>query len=84
MFSKIAHQLASSLHFIYPSGTTVLAILILKEPFNKHKATVLIISFAGILLLSLNNKQHTNISGVIWALTSAIFYAIYIICITQE
>ena len=78
-YTYISTGLASSLHFIYPSVTTVLAILILKEPFNKHKATALALSFAGILLLSFNGKQQTNIGGIIWALTSGIFYAIYII-----
>lgn len=79
-YDYISTGLASTLHFVYPAITCLFAIFIYKERMGLNKFLALLLSIVGISLLTINNSVEINIHGVIWALLSGLFYAIYIIC----
>lgn len=83
-YDYISTGLASTLHFVYPAITCVLACFIYKEHFGRNKLLALIISMVGIVLLSINGRIDINVKGVLWALVSGVFYAMYIICVANK
>ncbi|MBN2598431.1 DMT family transporter [Labilibaculum sp.] len=82
-YQYISSGLASTLHFVYPVITIVFAGIIYKEKFTLKKVTALFLSVAGISLLSLGGGAAINATGVLWALVSGLFYAIYILCMAN-
>jgi drug/metabolite transporter (DMT)-like permease len=83
-YDYISIGLASTLHFIYPAITCILAIIIYKENFSRNKILALIFSLIGIVFLTLNKDVQLNVKGIFWALISGLFYAIYIICAANK
>lgn len=83
-YDYISIGLASTLHFIYPAVTCFLAIIIYKESFSRNKLLALICSLIGIVFLTLNKDVQLNVNGILWALISGVFYAIYIICAANK
>ncbi|MGB5988906.1 MAG: DMT family transporter [Marinifilaceae bacterium] len=83
-YDYISSGLASTLHFVYPSVTCLLALIIYKEHLGKMKLWALFLSVVGIALLSINGDVELNITGIFWALISGVFYAIYIICAANK
>lgn len=83
-YEYISTGLASSLHFIYPVITCILACVIYKEKMTHIKFLALLLSILGISLLSITNSVDINYTGIFWALISGLFYAIYIITIANE
>lgn len=83
-YDYISTGLASTLHFIYPAITCILAYFVYKEHFGRNKFFALLISMIGIAMLSLNGNIDISIKGMFWALISGVFYAIYIICAANK
>jgi len=83
-YDYISTGLASTLHFIYPAITCVLAFFVYKEHFGRNKFFALLISMVGIALLSINGHIDISVKGMFWALISGVFYAIYIICAANK
>ena len=83
-YDYISTGLASTLHFIYPTFTCILALILYKEQLGKNKLIALLLSIVGISLLSLNNNIEFNVKGISWAIVSGLFYAIYIICAANK
>lgn len=83
-YDYISSGLASTLHFVYPSVTCLLALIIYKEHLDKMKLWALLLSVVGIALLSINGDVELNVTGIFWALLSGVFYAIYIICAANK
>ncbi|MUP39468.1 DMT family transporter [Labilibaculum euxinus] len=82
-YQYISSGLASTLHFVYPIITIVFAGIVYKEKFTLKKLTALFLSIIGIALLSLGGGAAINATGVLWALVSGLFYAIYILCMAN-
>jgi len=83
-YEYISTGLASSLHFVYPVITCILACIIYKEKMTQVKFVALLLSVLGIGLLSITSSVDINYTGIFWALISGLFYAIYIITIANE
>ncbi|BAX81277.1 DMT family transporter [Labilibaculum antarcticum] len=82
-YQYISSGLASTLHFVYPIITIVFAGIIYKEKFTAKKIIALVLSIIGIALLSVGGGAEINTIGVLWALVSGLFYAIYILCMAN-
>ncbi len=82
-YQYISSGLASTLHFVYPIITIVFASIIYKEKFTVKKISALLLSIIGIALLSVGSGVAINTTGVLWALVSGLFYAIYILCMAN-
>ncbi|WP_372751957.1 DMT family transporter [Labilibaculum sp.] len=82
-YKYISSGLASTLHFVYPIITLVLAGIIYKEKLTPKKIIALILSFLGIAMLSVGSGLTINLTGVLWALVSGFFYALYILSLAN-
>ncbi|MRT94840.1 DMT family transporter [Ancylomarina sp. 16SWW S1-10-2] len=83
-YQYISSGLASTLHFVYPIFTIVMASLFYKEKFTVRKMLALFLSVVGIGLLAMGSNSELNMLGVIWALVSGLLYATYIIMMANE
>ncbi|MCE4564253.1 EamA family transporter [Maribellus sp. CM-23] len=77
-YQYISSGLASTLHFIYPIVTLILATVLFKERFTVYKLMALLLSLSGIAILATGTREPLNTTGILWALASGILYAIYI------
>ncbi len=82
-YQYISSGLATTLHFVYPIITIVFATIIYKEKFTFKKIGALLLSIIGIGLLSVGSGVEIDTTGVLWALVSGLFYAIYILCMAN-
>lgn len=77
-------SLAITMHFTYPAIVTLLSFFILKEKMGPVKIISLLLSVAGVYILSDPGNAAINIKGVILALTSGVFYSIYTVELARE
>ncbi|PKQ61103.1 hypothetical protein BZG02_16800 [Labilibaculum filiforme] len=82
-YQYISSGLASTLHFVYPIITLVLAGIIYKEKLTSRKIIALTLSLLGIALVSVGSGLTINVMGVLLALVSGFFYALYILCLAN-
>ena len=73
-YKYISVGLATALNFIYPLFVCILAFIFDKEKFTKKKMLALVISVAGVFLLSISNLQVKGLEGIILALASGLIY----------
>ncbi|WP_297639618.1 DMT family transporter [uncultured Clostridium sp.] len=73
-YQYIGVGLATGIHFIYPLFVCVFGFLFAKERFTKRKVFALIISIAGVFLLSISEQSGIDIRGVALAFFSGIIY----------
>ncbi|MFD3156005.1 DMT family transporter [Haloimpatiens sp. FM7330] len=78
-YNYMSVGMATTMHFIYPVVVTVLAVLIYKEKLYKGKVIALLCSVIGIYCLVGGSHANIDIKGVILAVSSGIFYGLYII-----
>ncbi len=69
--------MATTIHFAYPVVVTVLAFFLYRQKPGIFGIAALVLSFAGILLLSLQDLSGGSITGVVLAFLSAVFLAAY-------
>lgn len=80
-FTYISPGLATILHFIYPALVILLSFILFKESLTSIKVISLILSIAGVYILVGFGNINNNLTGVILALASGVFYSIYILSI---
>ena len=68
--------MATTLHFLYPVFTAVIAKLFFKEKFGVPKCVALLMATAGIVLSNFSAEGY-GMTGVILAAVSGLTYAIY-------
>jgi drug/metabolite transporter (DMT)-like permease len=82
-YQLLPAQVAQPLNMIWPIILVFLSVPILKQKIEKKSYTALFISFVGVYVISSQGKLfesgHANISGVILATGSSIFWAFYFI-----
>lgn len=79
-FKYIDSGLACTILFIYPTFVAILGAIFYKEKLSKTMTlSILIISFGIFLLYGGNNGKPLNLTGVLLSLTSAVFYALYMV-----
>jgi len=82
-YQLLPAQVAQPLNMIWPIILVFLSVLILRQKIEKKSFVALFISFAGVYIISSQGNPfkpgHSNLTGVILALCSSIFFAIYFI-----
>ncbi len=76
-YTSVANAIV--LYYLGPIFTVVLAVIFLKEPFNKFLFVSVLLSILGMLAIflpSASASQHTNFLGLLIALLSGIFYGL--------
>lgn len=74
---------ATTLHFMYPMFVALACKFIFKEKLGKGKALSLILAFLGVILF-MDIKSSSNISGALMALISGVTYAFYILWLEKK
>jgi drug/metabolite transporter (DMT)-like permease len=82
-YQLLPAQVAQPLNMIWPIILVFLSVPILRQKIEKKSFIALIISFAGVCIISSQGKffkpGHSDLSGVILATGSSIFWAFYFI-----
>ncbi len=82
-YQLLPAQVAQPLNMIWPIILVFLSVPILRQKIEKKSFIALIISFAGVCIISSQGNffkpGHSNLSGVILATGSSIFWAFYFI-----
>ncbi len=77
--TKIPTSITALILYTYPIIVTVFAVVSGEEAFERRKAVALVISFAGIALIMNSSLHGLNLTGVLLACASSVFYSMYII-----
>ncbi|HEX2920805.1 MAG TPA: DMT family transporter [Bacteroidales bacterium] len=82
-YSLLPAQIAQPLNMIWPIILAFLSVPLLKQKISARSITALLISFAGVYIISSKgnpfNPGHTNPLGVLLATGSSVFWAFYFI-----
>jgi drug/metabolite transporter (DMT)-like permease len=82
-YSLLPAQVAQPLNMIWPIVMVFLSIPMLKRKIEKKSFFALLISFAGVYIISSQgnplSRSHSSLTGVILALGSSVFWALYFI-----
>ena len=82
-YSLLPAQVAQPLNMIWPIILVFLSVLILRQKIERKSFIALFISFAGVYIISSQGRPfgpyHTDLTGVLLATGSSIFWAIYFI-----
>jgi len=82
-YQLLPAQVAQPLNMIWPIILVFLSVPILKQKIEKKSFIALFISFAGVYLISSQGNifsiEKTNITGVLLATGSSVFWAVYFI-----
>lgn len=79
-YTLIPTGIATTLHFIYPAAVLIGSVLFYSEKLTLEKTVSVIVAMFGIYLLSVEKGSVAlNIGGVLLALVSGVFYAMYIL-----
>jgi drug/metabolite transporter (DMT)-like permease len=79
-YKYIPTGIATTLHFVYPAAVLIGSSLFYREKFTIEKAATVCAAIFGIYLLSADSGGfHIELKGILLALASGIFYAIYIL-----
>ncbi|SHF55408.1 Permease of the drug/metabolite transporter (DMT) superfamily [Mariniphaga anaerophila] len=80
-YSLLPAQLAQPLNMVWPIVLTLLSVPLLGQKIGKWSIAGLVISFAGVVLISsqggLSGFQNTSLNGVLLALGSSVLWALY-------
>ena len=80
-YSLLPAQLAQPLNMIWPVTLAVLSVPLLKQRIRWYQYLALFVCFAGIAILSsqgsIKGFGTTNVTGVLLALGSSVFWALY-------
>jgi drug/metabolite transporter (DMT)-like permease len=82
-YQLLPAQIAQPLNMIWPIILVFLSVPILKQKIERKSFIALLISFAGVYIISSQGKPfqhgHANLTGVILATGSSLFWAFYFI-----
>ena len=82
-YNLLPAQVAQPLNMIWPIIMVFLSVPLLKQKIEKKSFIALIVSFAGVYIISSQGspftRSHASISGILLALGSSFFWAFYFI-----
>ena len=82
-YSMLPAQVAQPLNMIWPIILVFLSVLILHQKIERKSFMALFISFAGVYIISSQGRLfkpgHSDLTGVLLATGSSVFFAIYFI-----
>lgn len=81
-YSRLPAQVAQPINFTWPIFLSIFAVIFLGEKFSVRTFPALILSFAGIVIVSLNGNlegfnSNAMVNGVLLGLASAVIWALY-------
>lgn len=80
-YDLLAAQIAGTLNYFWPVVLVLLSIPLLKQKISYKSILALLISFFGIIIISTEGKilnlEFNNLFGVLLAVGSALFWALY-------
>ena len=80
-YDRLPAQMAQPLNYTWPVMLSLLAIPILKQKLSLKAFLSLLISFGGVLVISLQNLEGTglesDLAGIILAILSSVAWAVY-------
>ncbi len=77
--SYIPASLAALLLYTFPVYVAILAFFVEKEPLTKQTVTSILLSLVGLTMILGTSFGQVNLTGVLFALTAAVVYALYIV-----
>jgi len=81
--SLIGSSLTSILLYLYPSIVLILSTVLLKTKVHKSDVLALILTTVGAVLVVGLKFEHINFTGMIFGISAALIYSIYIIVGTK-
>lgn len=82
-YKYVSAGVATSLHFVFPVLVMLFAYFIHQEKLQFFKWMALLTSLAGIYLIADPEGSHFSLRGVGLAISSAVFFAIYVLSINH-
>lgn len=83
-FRYIESGVACTILFIYPIIVAIIMALFFKEKITKTTILALILTSVGIILLYKGKlNESLNLTGIAYILSSALFYALYIVAVKK-
>jgi len=80
-YDLLAAQIAGTLNYFWPVALVLLSIPLLKQKISYKSILALLVSFFGIIIISTEgnilNLEFNNLYGVLLAVGSSIFWALY-------
>lgn len=83
-YKYISVGLATMILYTYPAIVTILDSIIYKNKMDRKKLISLIMCFIGLCFLVFNKSANLNVTGIILAFLSAIFFSIYVIGVSHK
>ncbi len=87
-YDLLPAQQAQTINYTWAIILSLLAVPILKQPLSKADIAGLVIAFTGVLIIStqgsLTSFDKTNITGIYYALSSTIIWALYWVFNTKQ
>jgi len=82
-YQLLPAQIAQPLNMIWPIILVFLSVLILRQKIKRKSFIALLVSFTGVYIISSQGRPfqqgHADLTGVIFATGSSIFWAVYFI-----
>ncbi len=82
-YTWISTGLATTLHFTFPLFVMLISLLVFHENPHFWGVLCIAISLIGMWLISGNSANHSDMTGVLCALISAVLYALYLITLNR-
>lgn len=77
--------IASTVLFVYPVFVAVILALFFREKITRFTFLSLLITFSGILVLSINGSGfHIHFLGLVVCILCALFYAVYMVIVNKS
>ena len=84
-YDYLSPGIASTILFVYPIIVALILFVFYKEKLTKATVFSLIISFAGVLVLSAKDSlENINFIGLLISFMSAVSYALYIVLVNKS
>lgn len=83
-YKYVSSGIATSLHYLFPILIMLLAYFIYHEELNFCKWIALISSLSGIYLIANPGSSNFSLTGVVLAVSSALFFVIYVLLINHH
>lgn len=78
-YAYINVGLTTALHYTYPIFVNLVSAIFFKITLTKARVFSLLLGISGVFMLSLHSESSTEVTGVILAILSGLFFAIYMI-----
>ncbi|MDF2882336.1 MAG: hypothetical protein K0R54_2893 [Clostridiaceae bacterium] len=83
-YKYVSVGVATNLLYTYPAIVTLLSRFLYNEKLYGRKIVSLMMSLIGVFILIEIRNQSFNITGVLFAFSSAIFYSLYVLGVSTE